>query len=95
MTYQQLLEIIKNATMIKKWPEEYRIYSGNSLAIVYCDKNGQVKSFVVNLDGALYHFNATEQKTVQSAWRCCVPNKSTWPRPDVGCTNKCYRTTIT
>ena len=67
MTYQQLLEIIKNATMIKKWPEEYRIYSGNSLAIVYCDKNGQVKSFVTNLDGALYHFNATEQKTVQSA----------------------------
>ena len=67
MTYQQLLEIIKNATMIKKWPEEYRIYSGKSLAIVYCDKNGQVKSFVANLDGALYHFNATEQKTVQSA----------------------------
>lgn len=67
MTYQQLLEIIKNAIMIKKWPDEYRIYSGNSLAIVYCDKNGQVKSFVTNLDGALYHFNATEQKTVQSA----------------------------
>ena len=67
MTYQQLLEIIKNATMIKKWPEEYRIYSGESLAIVYCDKKGQAKSFVTNLDGALYHFNATEQKTVQSA----------------------------
>ena len=67
MTYQHFLEIIKNATMIKKWPEEYRIYSENSLAIVYCDKNGQVKSFVTNLDGALYHFNATEQKTVQSA----------------------------
>lgn len=67
MTFQQLLEIIKNAHTIKKWPEEYRIYSGNSLAIVYCDKNSQVKSFVTNLDGALYHFNATEQKTVQSA----------------------------
>lgn len=67
MTYQQVLDIIKNANIIKKWPEEYRIYSENSLAIVYCDKNGQVKSFVANLDGALYHFNATEQKTVQSA----------------------------
>ena len=52
MTYQQLLEIKKNATMIKKWPEEYRIYSGNSLAIVYCDKNGQVKSFVTKATAA-------------------------------------------
>lgn len=67
MTYQQLLEIIKNAHTIKKWPNEYRIYSKGGFGIVNCDKDGQAKSFVTNLDGALYHFNATEQKTVQSA----------------------------
>lgn len=67
MTYQQLLEIIKNAHTIKKWPNEYRIYSEGGFGIVNCDKDGQAKSFVTNLDGALYHFNATEQKTVQSA----------------------------
>ncbi len=67
MTYQKLLEIIKNAHTIKKWPNEYRIYSEGGFGIVNCGINGQVKSFVTNLDGALYHFNATEQKTVQSA----------------------------
>ncbi len=67
MTLKKLLNCINAATQIKKWPDEYRIYSPDGFALVYCDKNGQVTSFLVNMDGAVYVFNATEQKQVQSA----------------------------
>ena len=67
MTLQQVLNVVHSATQIKKWPDEYRIYSPDGFALVYCDKNGQVTSFLVNMDGAVYVFNATEQKQVQSA----------------------------
>lgn len=71
MTLQHVLEIIKAANQIKQWPNEYRIYAPNGashkFALVYCDENGNVTSFVTNLNGAVYTLSAVEQKQIQAA----------------------------
>ena len=71
MTLQHVLEIIKAANQIKQWPNEYRIYAPNGashkFAVVYCDENGNVTSFVTNLNGAVYTLSAVEQKQIQAA----------------------------
>ena len=71
MTLQQVLETIKAANQIKQWPNEYRIYAPNGashkFALVYCDDNGNVTSFVTNLNGAVYTLSSAEQKQVQAA----------------------------
>ena len=71
MTSQHVLEIIKAANQIKQWPNEYRIYAPNGashkFALVYCDENGNVTSFVTNLNGAVYTLSAVEQKQIQAA----------------------------
>jgi hypothetical protein len=71
MTLQHVLEIIKAANQIKQWPNEYRIYAPNGashkFALVYCDENGKVTSFVTNLNGAVYTLSAVEQKQIQAA----------------------------
>lgn len=71
MTLQQVLETIKAANQIKQWPNEYRIYAPNGathkFALVYCDENGNVTSFVTNLNGAVYTLSAVEQKQIQAA----------------------------
>lgn len=67
MTLQQVLNIVNSATQIKKWPNEYRVYSPNGFVLIYCDISGNVTSFVTNLDGAIYQLNNTEKKQLQSA----------------------------
>ena len=62
MTLQQVLNIVHSATQIKKWPNEYRVYSPNGFSLIYCDNSGNVTSFVTNLNGAIYELTNTEKK---------------------------------
>lgn len=67
MTLAQVLNVVNNANQVKQWPNEYRIYSPQGFALIYCDKNGQVTSFVTNLNGAVYVLTDAEKKQLQSA----------------------------
>lgn len=67
MTLQDVLDNIKMSNNIKQWPDEYRIYSPRGFSLVYCNKMGQVTSFLTNLDGAVYNLTDAEQKQLQSA----------------------------
>ncbi len=67
MTLQQVLNVVHSATQIKKWPNEYRVYSPNGFSLIYCDNSGNVTSFVTNLNGATYELTNTEKKQLQSA----------------------------
>jgi hypothetical protein len=67
MTIQDVLNCVNTATSIKQWTDEYRIYSPNGFVLSYCDKEGQVTSFVTNLDGAVCHLTTAGQEKLQSA----------------------------
>ena len=71
MTFQQVLNIVKNAKIIKQWSGEYRIYAPKGttyeFALINCDKNGKVTSFVANIDGAIYELSDVQQKQLQAA----------------------------
>lgn len=67
MTTEQVLNTVKSATIIKQWPNEYRVYSPDGFSLIYCNKMGQVTSFVTNLDGAVYVLTDTEKTQLQSA----------------------------
>ncbi|MEE1030137.1 MAG: hypothetical protein UIC65_03870 [Alphaproteobacteria bacterium] len=67
MTLQQVLNVVHSATQIKKWPNEYRVYSPNGFSLIYCDNSGNVTSFVTNLNGATYELTNIEKKQLQSA----------------------------
>jgi hypothetical protein len=67
MTVKHVINIINSATMIKRWPTEYYVYSDSGFVMICCDKNGQVVEYPTNLDNARYKLNAEEKKLVQAA----------------------------
>jgi hypothetical protein len=67
MTVKHVINIINSATMIKRWPTEYYVYSDSGFVMICCDKNGQVTEYPTNLDNARYKLNAEEKKRVQTA----------------------------
>jgi hypothetical protein len=67
MTVKHVINIINSATMIKRWPTEYYVYSDSGFVMICCDKNGQVTEYPTNLDNARYKLNAEEKKLVQAA----------------------------
>ena len=73
MTVKHVINIINSATMIKRWPTEYYVYSDSGFVMICCDKNGQVVEYPTNLDNARYKLNAEEKKLVQAAIDAQIP----------------------
>ena len=62
MTVEDVLNIVIRATLIKKWPGEYRVYSEKGIVFIYCDIAGMPTHYVYSTDGKQYPFSEFESK---------------------------------
>ena len=62
MTVEDVLNIVTRATLIKKWRDEYRVYSEKGIVFIYRDNEGMPTHYVYSTDGEQYPFSEFESK---------------------------------
>lgn len=64
MTVKEICSVIKNASQIKKWPGEYRVYSDTDIVFIYCDAAGRAVTYMYDTTGTRYPISGADSKTV-------------------------------
>ena len=66
MTVTDLFSVIINAHQIKRWPNEYRVYSKTNIAYIYCDKLGNPTHYIYHTNGVPNKLSADESKIIST-----------------------------
>ena len=75
MSIQTISDVINNAQSIKRYPNEYHVYSTGATTIFYCDDSGEPTSFSTGINGTRFPLDVTVRPRIASLLMYCYVMK--------------------